>query len=59
MTLMTSEAYRGVEAWMRFRKQCGEKITSDSWIMRNLWDIEAAIKKYMHTTGLVTMPKKL
>jgi len=57
-TFMTSEAYREVEAWMKFRKQCGEKITSQSWVMRDLWDTEAAIRKYMHTTGIVIMPKK-
>ena len=25
VTFMTPEAYREVEAWMKFRKQCGEK----------------------------------
>jgi integrase len=59
ITFMTPEAYREVEAWMKFRKQCGEKISSDSWVMRDLWDTEAAIRKNMHTNGVVTMPKKL
>jgi integrase len=59
ITFMTPEAYREVEAWMKFRKQCGEKISADSGVMRDLWDTEAAIRKNMHTTGLVTMPKKL
>jgi hypothetical protein len=59
ITFMTAEAYREVEAWMNFRKQCGEKVTSDSWVMRDLWDTEAAVRKNMHTIGLVTMPKKL
>jgi integrase len=59
VTFMTSEAYREIEAWMRFRKQCGEIITSDSWIVRDLWDTEAAIRKNTNTIGLVTMPKKL
>ena len=59
VTFMTPEAYREVEAWIRFRKQCGEIISPDSWVMRDLWDTEAAIKKNTHTTGLVTMPKKL
>jgi integrase len=59
ISFMTPEAYREVEAWMKFRKQCGEKINADSWIMRDLWNTEAAIRKNMHTTGLVTMPKKL
>jgi hypothetical protein len=59
VTFMTPEAYREVEAWMKFRRQCGEKISADSWVMRDLWDTEAAIRKNMHTTGLVTTPKKL
>ena len=59
ITFMTPEAYREVEAWMKFRKQCGEKIRADSWVMRDLWDTEAAIRKNMHTIGIVTTPKKL
>jgi integrase len=59
VTFMTYEAYRELGDWMKFRKQCGEKISSDSWIMRDLWDTEAAIRKNMHTDGVVTMPKKL
>lgn len=59
ITYMTPEAYREIDAWMRFRKQCGEKIASDSWVMRDLWDTEAAIRKYTHTIGLPNMPKKL
>lgn len=59
VAFMTLEAYREVEACLNFRKQCGEKISTDSWVMRDLWDTEAAIRKNMHTTGLVTMPKKL
>ena len=27
--------------------------------MRDLWNTEAPIRKYKHTTGLVTIPKKL
>ena len=56
---MTPEAYRELEAWMKFRKQCGENITGDSWVMRDLWDTEAAIRKNTGTTGVVKMPKKL
>jgi hypothetical protein len=56
---MTPEAYRELEAWMKFRKQCGENIARDSWVMRDLWDTEAAIRKNTGTTGVVKMPKKL
>lgn len=59
VAFMTPEAYREVEAWMRFRKQCGEQVSPESWMMRDLWDTETAIRKNMHTIGLLTMPKKL
>ena len=25
--------------WMKYREECGEEITGDSWVMRNLWDV--------------------
>jgi integrase len=56
---ITPEAYRELAAWMKYRADCGEKVTSTSWVMRDLWDTVAAIRKYTHTTGLVTMPQKL
>jgi hypothetical protein len=34
VTFMTPEAYREVEEWIRFRKQCGERISPDSWVGR-------------------------
>jgi hypothetical protein len=59
VTYMSPEAYREDEAWMRFREQSGEKITPQSWLMRDLWDVEAAILKKACMSGLVTVPKKL
>jgi hypothetical protein len=59
VTFMTPEAYREVEEWIRFRNQCGERISPVNWVMRDLWDIEAAIRKNTQTTGIVTEPKKL
>ncbi len=38
---ITSEAYSAVKDWMKYRESFGEKITSDSWIMRNLWQIKS------------------
>jgi integrase len=56
---LTPEAYRELAAWMKYRADCGEKVTSTSWVMRDLWDTEAAIIKYTHTTGFITIPQKL
>jgi hypothetical protein len=51
---MSPEAYRAVADWMSFREKCGEKITADSWVMRNLWDNRVTKGK-----GWATIPKKL
>lgn len=48
-TYITPEAYRELAAWMKYRADCGEKVTSTSWVMRDLWDTVAAIRKYTHT----------
>jgi hypothetical protein len=53
-TFMSPEAYRAVADWMIFREKCGEKITADSWVMRNLWDNRVTKGK-----GWATIPKKL
>lgn len=37
-TFMTPEAFNALKEWMEFREQHGEKITTDSWVMRNLWN---------------------
>ncbi len=36
-TFMTIETYSSIKEWMDFRGLHGEKITTDSWIMRDLW----------------------
>lgn len=58
-TYITPEAYRELAAWMKYRADCGERVTPTSWAMRDLWNTEAAIRKYTHTTGLITAPQKL
>ncbi len=36
-SFITSEAYEALKEWMEFRSSYGEKITGDSWVMRDLW----------------------
>jgi hypothetical protein len=39
---------------MIYRKESGEAIDGQSWVMRNIWDTKRGYMK-----GLVTAPKKL
>src|SRR6476620_10476827 len=36
-TFMTPEAYSSIREWMDYRKSRGEKITGESWLMRDLF----------------------
>ena len=53
---ITLEAYDAVRDWMDFRQSFGEKITSESWIMRNLWQIKS--QRYGNYLSLAKHPIK-
>ena len=53
-SFVTPEAYHELNKWMIYRKESGETIDSQSWVMRNIWDTKRGYMK-----GLVTAPKKL
>ncbi len=55
-SFITYEAYEAVKEWMEFRKSFGEKINSDSWVMRNLWQIKS--QRYGNYLGLAKHPIK-
>jgi integrase len=53
-SFITPEAYHELHKWMIYRKESGEAIDGQSWVMRNIWDTKRGYMK-----GLVTAPKKL
>jgi integrase len=53
-TFITLEAYRALASWMNFRRDSGESIRPNSWVMRDLWDTQVKISR-----GLVSVPKQL
>jgi len=36
-TFITSESYDAIKNWMTYRESYGEKTSSESWVMRDLW----------------------
>ena len=56
-TFITLEAYLALSNWMKFREGYGEKITGESWLMRNMWrTIDETKGKNL---GVAKEPKKL
>jgi integrase len=56
-SFITPEAYTSLSEWMEFRASYGEKITSESWLMRDIW--QTTNIDYGAKLGLATCPRKL
>lgn len=39
-SFLTPEAYNAVKEWMDYRASCGEKISKESFIMRDIWQVD-------------------
>lgn len=55
-TFCTPEAYNELKSWMQYREDCGEKISGESWVMRDIW--QAHGMDYGAKFGLAENPKK-
>ncbi len=56
-SFITVEAYQALKDWMTYRESYGEKITGESWLMRNLW--KTTNMRYGSKTGLAQNPIRL
>jgi hypothetical protein len=54
---ITKEAYDSLKDWMNFRASYGEKISGESWVMRDIW--QTTNITYGANLGLATYPRRL
>jgi hypothetical protein len=56
-SFITSEAYLSLKRYMDFRELHGERISGESWVVRDQW--QKISKTHGHRIGLAGLPKKL
>jgi integrase len=56
-TFCSPEAYKELKSWIDYREECGEKISGESWVMRDMWQTHGM--DYGAKFGLANRPKKL
>lgn len=56
-TFCCPEAYKELKSWIDYREECGEKISGETWVMRDMWQTHGM--DYGAKFGLANRPKKL
>ena len=56
-SFITPEAFNALQEYIEFRASCGEKITGESWLIRDIW--KSTNIKFQNRGGLATVPRKL
>jgi hypothetical protein len=56
-SFITNEAFNSLKDWMNYRTSYGEKISGESWLMRNLW--KTTNMRYGSKNGLAQNPRPL
>jgi hypothetical protein len=54
---ITPEAYISLNEWMQYRKTYGEKVSGESWLMRDIW--QTSERSYGATFGVAENPRRL
>jgi integrase len=57
LSFITPEAFEALQEYIEFRTSCGEKITDESWLIRDIW--KSTNVKFQNRGGLATVPRKL
>jgi hypothetical protein len=57
LSFITPEAFEALQEYIVFRTSCGETITGESWLIRDIW--KSTNVKFQNRGGLATVPRKL
>src|SRR5215208_4389870 len=57
LSFITPEAFEALQEYIEFRASCGETITGESWLIRDIW--KSTNVKFQNRGGLATVPRKL